>query len=119
AEGGAHVDQLGWAFGARSALRAARWAGRDMRVDRGQTEQDQEFRQYVQQAAASSPASTAKQLAKLADLRDRGSSPPRGSSGRRPRSFRPDQLASLGRMRGWTRRPRGSRNSQPFTPGSD
>jgi membrane protease subunit (stomatin/prohibitin family) len=43
-----------------------------MRVDRGQTEQDQEFRQYVQQAAASSPASTAKQLAKLADLRDRG-----------------------------------------------
>jgi len=60
-----------------------------MRVDRGQTEQDQEFRQYVQQAAASSPASTAKQLAKLADLRDRGSSPPRSSSGRRPRSFRP------------------------------
>ena len=43
-----------------------------MRVDRGQTEQDQEFRQYVQQAAASSPASAAKQLAKLADLRDRG-----------------------------------------------
>jgi ABC-type multidrug transport system fused ATPase/permease subunit len=34
--------------------------------------QDQEFRQYVQQAAASSPASTADQLAKLADLRDRG-----------------------------------------------
>ena len=34
--------------------------------------QDQEFRQYVQQAAASSPASTADQLSKLADLRDRG-----------------------------------------------
>jgi ABC-type multidrug transport system fused ATPase/permease subunit len=35
-------------------------------------QQDQDFRQYVQQAAASSPASTADQLAKLADLRDRG-----------------------------------------------
>ena len=35
-------------------------------------QQDQEFRQYVQQAAASSPASTADQLSKLADLRDRG-----------------------------------------------
>jgi ABC-type multidrug transport system fused ATPase/permease subunit len=34
--------------------------------------QDQDFRQYVQQAAASSPASTADQLSKLADLRDRG-----------------------------------------------
>jgi putative oligomerization/nucleic acid binding protein/phospholipase D-like protein len=34
-------------------------------------QQDQEFRQYVQQAA-SSPASTADQLTKLADLRDRG-----------------------------------------------
>jgi hypothetical protein len=34
--------------------------------------QDKEFRQYVQQAAASSPASTADQLSKLADLRDRG-----------------------------------------------
>ena len=34
--------------------------------------QDAEFRQYVQQAAAGSPASTADQLAKLADLRDRG-----------------------------------------------
>ena len=34
--------------------------------------QDQEFRQYVQQAASSSPASTADQLSKLADLRDRG-----------------------------------------------
>jgi hypothetical protein len=35
-------------------------------------QQDAEFRSYVQQAAASSPASTADQLAKLADLRDRG-----------------------------------------------
>jgi ABC-type multidrug transport system fused ATPase/permease subunit len=35
-------------------------------------QQDQEFRQYVQQAAASTPASTADQLSKLADLRDRG-----------------------------------------------
>src|SRR5262252_9198626 len=35
-------------------------------------QQDKEFRQYVQQAAATAPASTADQLAKLADLRDRG-----------------------------------------------
>jgi hypothetical protein len=35
-------------------------------------QQDQEFRQYVQQAAANAPASTADQLTKLADLRDRG-----------------------------------------------
>ena len=35
-------------------------------------QEDAEFRSYVQQAAASSPASTADQLAKLADLRDRG-----------------------------------------------
>ncbi|HXZ70526.1 MAG TPA: SHOCT domain-containing protein, partial [Streptosporangiaceae bacterium] len=34
--------------------------------------QDQEFRQYVQQAASGAPASTADQLSKLADLRDRG-----------------------------------------------
>jgi len=34
--------------------------------------QDQEFRQYVQQAASSAPPSTADQLSKLADLRDRG-----------------------------------------------
>ena len=34
--------------------------------------QDAEFRQYVQQAASGSPASTADQLTKLADLRDRG-----------------------------------------------
>ena len=35
-------------------------------------QQDAEFRSYAQEAAASSPASTADQLAKLADLRDRG-----------------------------------------------
>jgi predicted PurR-regulated permease PerM len=35
-------------------------------------QQDQEFRGYVQEAAADSPASTADQLAQLADLRDRG-----------------------------------------------
>jgi hypothetical protein len=35
-------------------------------------QQDQEFRQYVQQAAATAPPSTADQLTKLADLRDRG-----------------------------------------------
>ena len=35
-------------------------------------QQDQQFRHYVQEAAASSPASTADQLSKLADLRDRG-----------------------------------------------
>ena len=34
--------------------------------------QDKEFRQYVQQAAAGAPASSADQLSKLADLRDRG-----------------------------------------------
>ena len=36
----------------------------------GQRQQDQEFRAYVQEAAG--PQSTADQLAKLADLRDRG-----------------------------------------------
>ena len=35
-------------------------------------QQDAEARAYIQQAAASSPASSADQLAKLADLRDRG-----------------------------------------------
>jgi hypothetical protein len=35
-------------------------------------QQDQEFRGYVDEAAADSPASTADQLAQLADLRDRG-----------------------------------------------
>ena len=35
-------------------------------------QQDAELRSYVQETAASAPASTADQLAKLADLRDRG-----------------------------------------------
>jgi Short C-terminal domain/Phospholipase_D-nuclease N-terminal len=35
-------------------------------------QQDAEARSYIQQAAAQSPASTADQLSKLADLRDRG-----------------------------------------------
>jgi ABC-type multidrug transport system fused ATPase/permease subunit len=35
-------------------------------------QQDQQFRSYVQQAAAESSSSTADQLSKLADLRDRG-----------------------------------------------
>ena len=35
-------------------------------------QEDQEFRSYVQDAAAGSPAGPADQLAKLADLRDRG-----------------------------------------------
>ena len=35
-------------------------------------QEDAELRSYVQQAAASSPTNTADQLAKLADLRDRG-----------------------------------------------
>ena len=34
--------------------------------------QDKAFREYVQQTAADAPASTADQLTKLADLRDRG-----------------------------------------------
>ena len=42
------------------------------RAVRDARQQDAEFRQYVQQAAAGSPASTADQLTKLADLRDRG-----------------------------------------------
>ena len=42
------------------------------RAARQAQQQDAEFRSYVQQAAADSPASTADQLAKLADLRDRG-----------------------------------------------
>jgi putative oligomerization/nucleic acid binding protein/phospholipase D-like protein len=35
-------------------------------------QQDQEFRDYVQQAASGSPGTSADQLTKLADLRDRG-----------------------------------------------
>jgi hypothetical protein len=46
---------------------------------------DEDFRAHVPQAAGSQ--TTADQLAKLAGLRDQGSSPPPGSSARRPRSF--------------------------------
>ena len=42
------------------------------RAEQQARQQDQEFRGYVQEAAADSPASTADQLAQLADLRDRG-----------------------------------------------
>ena len=42
------------------------------RAEQQARQQDQEFRGYVQEAAADSPASPADQLAKLADLRDRG-----------------------------------------------
>ena len=50
----------------------ARGSSMQERAQQDARKQDQEFRSYVQQAAASSPASTADQLAKLADLRDRG-----------------------------------------------
>ena len=42
------------------------------RAARQVQQQDTEAREYIQQAVAESPASTADQLAKLADLRDRG-----------------------------------------------
>jgi hypothetical protein len=42
------------------------------RAVRQAQQQDAEARAYIQQAAASSPPSSADQLAKLADLRDRG-----------------------------------------------
>ena len=42
------------------------------RAVRQAQQQDEDARRYIQQAAESSPASTADQLTKLADLRDRG-----------------------------------------------
>ncbi len=42
------------------------------RAARQAQQQDAEFRRYVQQATSGSPPSTADQLAKLAELRDRG-----------------------------------------------
>jgi hypothetical protein len=42
------------------------------RAERQAQQQDQAFRHYVQQAAGGPQASTADQLTKLADLRDRG-----------------------------------------------
>lgn len=50
----------------------ARGGSMNERAAQQARQQDQEFRSYVQQAAADSPANTADQLAKLADLRDRG-----------------------------------------------
>jgi len=50
----------------------ARGGSMHERATRQAQQQDAEVRSYVQQAVAESPASTADQLAKLADLRDRG-----------------------------------------------
>jgi len=50
----------------------ARGGSMHERAVRQAEQQDAEARRYIQQAAAQSPASTADQLAKLADLRDRG-----------------------------------------------
>src|SRR5262252_1881644 len=50
----------------------ARGSSMQERAQQDARRQDQQFRQYVQQAAADSPPSTADQLTKLADLRDRG-----------------------------------------------
>jgi type VI protein secretion system component VasK len=50
----------------------ARGGSMNERAAQQAQQQDEEFRSYVQQAAADSPAGTADQLAKLADLRDRG-----------------------------------------------
>ena len=50
----------------------ARGGSMHERAARQAQQQDEQARRYIQQAAASSPASTAGQLAKLADLRDRG-----------------------------------------------
>jgi len=50
----------------------ARGGSMHERAARQAQQQDAEARSYIQQAAASSPASTADQLTKLADLRDRG-----------------------------------------------
>ena len=50
----------------------ARGGSMNERAAQQARQQDQEFRGYVQDAAADSPASTADQLGKLADLRDRG-----------------------------------------------
>ena len=50
----------------------ARGSSMQERAQQDARKQDQETRAYIQQAASSAPASTADQLAKLADLRDRG-----------------------------------------------
>ena len=53
-------------------LQPARDDSMSERTEQQAREQDAEFRGYVQEAAADSPASTADQLAQLADLCDRG-----------------------------------------------
>ncbi len=50
----------------------ARGGSMNERAAQQAQQQDAEFRSYVQQTAADSPANTPDQLAKLADLRDRG-----------------------------------------------
>jgi hypothetical protein len=53
----------------------ARGGGMAKRAAAAQAQMDQQMRQYVQQAAAATPgasASTADELAKLADLREKG-----------------------------------------------
>ena len=50
----------------------ARGGSMNERAAQQARQQDQEFRSYVQEAAADSRANAADQLAKLADLRDRG-----------------------------------------------
>jgi membrane protease subunit (stomatin/prohibitin family) len=50
----------------------ARGGSMHERAVRQAQQHDAEARAYIQQAAAGAPASTADQLAKLADLRDRG-----------------------------------------------
>ena len=50
----------------------ARGGSMHERAEQQAQAQDEAFRSYVQKAASDSPASTADQLAKLADLRDRG-----------------------------------------------
>jgi ABC-type multidrug transport system fused ATPase/permease subunit len=50
----------------------ARGGSMNERAAQQARQQNQEFPSYVQEAAADSPANTADQLAKLADLRDRG-----------------------------------------------
>ena len=50
----------------------ARGGSMNERAAQQAQQQDQEFRSYVRETAADSPANTADQLAKLADLRDQG-----------------------------------------------
>jgi type VI protein secretion system component VasK len=50
----------------------ARGGSMHERAEQQAQAQDEAFRSYVQKAASDAPASTADQLAKLADLRDRG-----------------------------------------------